>query len=101
MHTSHNIKVIIETESIPIIEKCKDIKFARYSSTTNKEEIIKLEIQDFDAPNNLSEQVQNWTLLDREEYDGIQAIIGTVNLKDTIEDLTSGNIDETLKKLGI
>lgn len=106
MHTSQNVKVLIDTDSIPIIEKCKDVRFAKFTTPhdVDKEEAAlteKIEIQDFDAPGNLTSEKQNWSLLDNEQYNGIQAIVGSENLGRKIGNVTSENVNKILKNLGL
>lgn len=102
MHNSTDSKVIIETDGTPIIEKCEDIAFAMNSHTTDKAEATaQMAIQDFDAPSAFGE-VQNWTVLDREQSDGIQAMIASEDMKNVVtRDATPESIDEILKTLSI
>lgn len=90
MHTSTNVKVVIDADSTPIIEKCKGIKFGNYNSTKD------LDVQDFDSPN--AGQAQTWTRLDDTESHSIQ---DTVIALATASKHDTDKVLMVLKTLGI
>lgn len=55
MHRSYNMKIVIDIEGTPILEQCKDIKFAKSKQPEILEDAddssSKLRIEDFDIPN--------------------------------------------------
>jgi hypothetical protein len=63
MHSSSNTTVVLSShsKSIPIIEKCKSIRFGALASA----EVEPLRVEDFDAP--AGDAARHWTALDEND----------------------------------
>ncbi|KAK9896947.1 hypothetical protein P389DRAFT_194595 [Cystobasidium minutum MCA 4210] len=96
MHTSSNVKVVIETDSTPIIEKCTRIKFASSLSSLTKE--APLDILDFDKPD-IASETRNWKMMDDE-----QEVKQITELRDELrrkKALMPDEIEELLQRAGL
>jgi len=70
MHTSSNIKVLIDTDSTPIIETCSNITFGSYNSSNE------VQVQDFDAPQGARSE-SNWTHINETERVNITRLLAS------------------------
>jgi hypothetical protein len=71
MHTSSNIKVLIDTDGTPIIETCSKITFGSYNSSNE------VQVQDFDAPQGARSE-SNWTPMNDAEKVDVTRLIASL-----------------------
>ena len=72
MHSSSNTTVVLSShnKSIPIIEKCKSIRFGALASA----EVEQLRVEDFDAP--AGDAARHWTAMnDIEAESSVQQLL--------------------------
>lgn len=110
MHTSSNIKVIIQTESTPIIEKCTSISIGQPAITNvhnngnvknDQNKGNELNILDFDRPDADATGAglqQNWQRMNSDDVHRTQDFVSTLRGK---EGFSPEEVEELLRKISL
>lgn len=114
MHTSSKIRVTIQTESTPIIERCTSISIGQPAITivhnngnvkSDQNEGNELEVLDFDRPDAVATAPgagfqQNWQRMNSEEVDRIQDFVSTLR-RNGRDGFSPEEIEELLRQISL